>query len=86
MVKLYQYEDAIINYSKALEVEPNSETVWNNKGWVLEKISNYEEAMNCYNKALEIKPDFENATNNKNRLFEKLFIIKLKRYAKKYTV
>ncbi|MCK4428769.1 MAG: tetratricopeptide repeat protein [Candidatus Aenigmarchaeota archaeon] len=65
--KRKSYDKAIKYYNKALEINPDDECIWNNKGNILSEFGDYEKALKCYNKALEIDPDDEVAQNN-NRL------------------
>lgn len=58
-------EDALIAYDKALELDPNHVSAWNNKGIVLYRLKRFEEAIVCYDKAIEIDPKYANAWYNK---------------------
>lgn len=58
-------EDALIAYDKALEVDPNHVSAWNNKGIILSRLERFEEAIECYDKAIEIEPQYANAWYNK---------------------
>lgn len=58
-------EDALIAYDKALEIDPNHTSAWNNKGIVLARLKRYEEAIACYDKAIETDPKYANAWYNK---------------------
>ena len=58
-------EDALIAYDKALEVDPNHVSAWNNKGIILSRLEKFEEAIECYDKAIEIEPQYANAWYNK---------------------
>lgn len=58
-------EDALIAYDKALEIDPNHTSAWNNKGIVLSRLKRYEEAIACYDKAIELDPKYANAWYNK---------------------
>jgi tetratricopeptide (TPR) repeat protein len=58
-------EDALIAYDKALELDPNHVSAWNNKGIVLSRLRRFEEAIDCYDKAIEIDPKYANAWYNK---------------------
>ena len=59
------YVKAIENYDKAIELNPNYEQAWNNKGWSLSTIGRHEEAIPCYDKAIEIDPNFALAWDSK---------------------
>jgi tetratricopeptide (TPR) repeat protein len=58
-------EDALIAYDKALELDPNHVSAWNNKGIILSRLERFEEAIECYDKAIEIEPQYANAWYNK---------------------
>jgi tetratricopeptide (TPR) repeat protein len=53
--ELKRYNDAINNYDKAIEIDPNRVWAWNNKGNALSRLERYEEAIQCYNRAIEIE-------------------------------
>ena len=55
------YEKAIENYDKAIELNPNYEEAWYNKGVRLGKLERHEEAIECHDKAIELKPNDEEA-------------------------
>jgi tetratricopeptide (TPR) repeat protein len=50
-------EEAIQCYDKALKINPNDESVWENKANALGSLDKDEEAIQCYDKALEINPE-----------------------------
>lgn len=58
-------EDALIEYDKALEIDPKHVSAWNNKGIVLARLGRFEEAIDCYDKAIELSPKYANAWYNK---------------------
>jgi tetratricopeptide (TPR) repeat protein len=66
------YEDAIINYDKVIELNPSFVGAWNNKGIALYRLTKYEDAINCYDKAIEINPNHVNAWYNKAKAFRDL--------------
>jgi tetratricopeptide (TPR) repeat protein len=66
------YEDAIVNYDKAIEINPSHVSAWNNKGIALSRLKRYENAINCYDKAIEINPNHANACYNKAKAFRDL--------------
>jgi Flp pilus assembly protein TadD len=45
--------------------------IWNNRGYILEKLGHFEEALNSYDKALKIESNFELSINNRKRLLNK---------------
>jgi tetratricopeptide (TPR) repeat protein len=52
----YPYE-AIENYDKAIERDPNFVEAWNNKGTVLCELGDYQAAIENYDKAIEANPN-----------------------------
>ncbi|MDD1676680.1 MAG: tetratricopeptide repeat protein [Methanomicrobiales archaeon] len=58
-----KYEDAIVCFTRALEIDPNSAVAsiaWGRKGNCLVNLKQYEEAVQCYDRSLEINPQFSN--------------------------
>ena len=49
-----KYELAIINYSKALEINPNYANAFYNRGFCYANLKKHELAITDYNKAIEI--------------------------------
>jgi tetratricopeptide (TPR) repeat protein len=45
------YQDALGSYKRALELEPEQKSIWNEIGEILEKLGKHEEAQICYTKA-----------------------------------
>ena len=67
-----EHVKAIENYDKAIELNPNYEEAWYNKGWRLGKLERYEEAVACYDKVIELNPNDEEAWFNKGNEFGEL--------------
>ena len=71
------YEDkgntmqAIKDYSKAIEINPEFMYAYNNRGLAYESIGRISQAIADYKKALELNPNYETARNNLNRLQSK---------------
>ena len=65
LADLGKYNEAIICYDKALEINPRYAEAWNNKGGALAKLGKHNEAIICLDKALEINPRDNKAWNNK---------------------
>jgi len=63
------YDDAIVNYDKAIELNPSFTSAWNNKGIALSRLKRYEDAIKCYDKVIEIDPNHANAWYNKAKAF-----------------
>jgi len=63
--ELGNYDEALVWFDKALEIDPNAVYVLSNKGVTLYRLVQYDEAISYYNKALEIDPNYELAIKNK---------------------
>lgn len=66
------YDDAIIAYDHAIDLNPSYAGAWNNKGIALYRLKRYEDAIHCYDKALEINTSHANAWYNKAKAFRGL--------------
>lgn len=64
-LKKRQYDRAISDFSKALEIESKSADVYNNRGVAYENKDQYEEAISDFNKAIEINPRHSGAWFNR---------------------
>ena len=58
------FDDAITNYKKSIEINPNYAEGHNNLGGVLYKLGKFNDAIDSYRRAIKIKPDFAEAYNN----------------------
>jgi tetratricopeptide (TPR) repeat protein/DNA-binding transcriptional ArsR family regulator len=63
LFKLGQYEDALKEVDRVIELNPSSYNAWNNRGTTLSILGRYEEALASYDKALDINPLFETWLN-----------------------
>ncbi|MFX1521238.1 MAG: tetratricopeptide repeat protein [Promethearchaeota archaeon] len=52
-----EFEKAIEEYQKAVEIDPNFYQAWNKMGDAYNTLGNAEQALECYERSLEIKPD-----------------------------
>lgn len=66
------YQNAIDLYDWALNLEPDSNAAWNNKGAALERLGRFEEAIKCYEEALRIRPHYYMYLNNKGSALNNL--------------
>ncbi len=55
-MNLKKYNESIQFFDKAIAINPNYFSAYQNKGNALKK---FEEAIKCYNKIIEIKPNDE---------------------------
>ena len=69
---MIHYEEAIVCYDKAIEIDPSYSLAYNSKGFALKEMKRYEEAMICYNRAIEIDPCCVEAYNNKGLVLDEL--------------
>ena len=60
-----EYETAINCYDRALDIDPESTSVWTNKGNSLANLGRIEESLICYDRALDLNPECAHAWNNK---------------------
>jgi tetratricopeptide (TPR) repeat protein len=67
-----KFDQAIADFRKALEVDPNYYLAWNNLGLTYKGKGELNEAIACYTKALKINPKFGIAYNNRARAYELL--------------
>ena len=60
-----QYDLAIVDFNKALELDPAYAEAYSNRGLTYDSKGEYERAIKDYNIAIEINPDFAEAYNNR---------------------
>ena len=59
-----KFDQAIINYNKSTEINPNYAEVHNNLGSTFYKLRKFNESIDSYQRAVKIKPNFAEAYNN----------------------
>lgn len=64
------YNQALVNYTKALKINPNIEGVYCNRGLVYAAMGNLPQAIADYDKAIEINPNDEDAYNNRGLAYK----------------
>ncbi len=62
---LDKYKEAITNYDKAIELNPQLAIAYNNRGTENAALHKYKEAIEDYNKAIELNPQLVEAYNNR---------------------
>ena len=66
-------DEALVAYNKALELNPESDTVYNNLGVVyIDGLADNQEALKCFLKAIELNPNYTLAYFNAGRAYENL--------------
>ncbi len=63
--KLWQHEEAIAAFDKAIEIDPKFHKAWNEKGKALNNLGRNTEAIAAFEEALKIDPTFHWAWNGK---------------------
>ncbi len=74
-VELYnkqQYEEAIVEFNEAKELDPEQPSIYSRLGDSYRKLEKYEEALASYNKSLELDPTNSNLYSNKGDVLNKL--------------
>ena len=70
--EIKKYDDAILNYKKAIRLNINYAEAYNNLGITFKEIKNEKEAEKNYQKAIELKPNYAEAYNNIGILYGEL--------------
>jgi len=60
-----QYQGAIRDYDRAIELNPDYETAFNNRGIAKEKMGEYAGAIEDYDRAIELEPNYTAAFHNR---------------------
>lgn len=60
-----QYEKALSDFNRAIELDPNYDQTYYNRGVVKAHLGDKEGAMKDFNKAIELKPDYAQAYSNR---------------------
>ena len=69
---LGEYEKAIKDFDKAIELNPNYISAYNSRGVAYENLKDYNRAINDYNKAIELNPNYISAYNNRAIIYSNL--------------
>jgi len=69
---LEQYDKAISDYNKAIELNPNYAKAYNNRGVAYDDLKQYDKAISDYTKALELNPNYAEAYNNRGLVYSDL--------------
>ena len=65
-------DEAIDDYSKAIEIAPNKSEAYINRGDVKVSQEKYDDAIADYSKAIEISPSNSKAYNNRGNTYAKI--------------
>ena len=68
-----KYQNAIINFSKAIELNPLSSDAFYNRGISYSKLNNHSEAVNDFTKSIELNSNFDKAYLERTKSINKLF-------------
>ena len=72
LFELKKYDDAIKNWKKAIELNPQYHFGYNNLGNVFLKKNKLQEALDCYDKAIDINSQYYEAYHNKGNVLKKM--------------
>ena len=61
--------DAIANFERVVDLDPNNYPAWNNMGNALSDIGNRDAAIECWRMAVGVNPDYAIAWHNMGRAF-----------------
>lgn len=67
----YKYEDALVAFDNALNINKSYAAAWTGRGSAFNNMGNYSEALQSYDKAIELHPVDGNALNGKAWLLYK---------------
>ena len=67
---LGKYNESIILYSKALELNPSNPITWYNKGLTFLHLKELDKAMKCFDNAISNDEAYSKAWYNKGKCFE----------------
>jgi len=66
------FNSAIINYTKAIELDPKHVPAYNSRGIAYDDLKKYPEAIADYTKAIELDPKFADAYYNRGLAYKSL--------------
>ena len=69
--KQSDYDRAIEDYNRAIDLNPDHAEAYSNRGLVCEIKGDYDRAIEDYNKAIELKPDLAEAYSSRGRVCHK---------------
>jgi tetratricopeptide (TPR) repeat protein len=72
LIGLYKFEEAAVEFTMAIELNPDFYYAYNNRGNVFFQLGNYQAAINDFNAVIDINPDYVFAYNNRGNAYFKL--------------
>ena len=66
-----QYDQALFDFTKAIELNPKDADAYINRGFVYDKKGQYDQAISNFTKALEINPKYAEAYCNRGIAYGK---------------
>ena len=70
LVAQKNFDKAIINYKKSIQINPNYAMGYNNLAVILVRLRKFDESVDNYQQAIKIKPDYVEAYNNLGLAFK----------------
>ncbi|MDJ0724440.1 MAG: tetratricopeptide repeat protein [Prochloraceae cyanobacterium] len=67
-----EYSEAIINYNRAIQINPEDAHLYFNRGLAYAKLQNTEGAFNDFDRAAKIDPEFTKAIDNREIIRQNL--------------
>ena len=68
-MNLNKYDEAIANFNKALEINPDYESCYHNRAFCYDQLKDFDKAIEDYTKVIEMKPHFLSYYNRGNTYF-----------------
>ncbi len=65
LIKKEQYDQAIVNLDRAIQMDPNYALAYNYRGMAYFRSKNFEKALADFNKAIQLNPNLAVAYNNR---------------------
>ncbi len=72
LLLMERFQDALNDFDRALDINPNYASAWSNKGLVLSDLNRQNEAIAAFDRALDINPNDVNTWNNRGIILYQL--------------
>lgn len=79
-----KYAQAIADYSRAIELKPNSARAYNNRAYTYMVLENYAAALPDLDRAIALRPDYVNALMNRGDIYNYYYQIDYQRAVTDY--